>query len=132
MIHDSDKFDARKKHEANGLLQSLLKFKTVLTSFTYLYIFETTAPLSSYLQTSALDMFTAWSLVDSATTKLKEQTRTFHNVHSKALEFVTKCNDKISQMNMDENQTLEIDALETELPVKRQRKKKRMADELVE
>jgi hypothetical protein len=38
----------------------------------------------------------AWSLVDSATTKLKEQTRTFHNVHSKALEVVTKCNDKIS------------------------------------
>jgi hypothetical protein len=34
-------------------------------------------------------------------------------------------------MNMDENQTLEIDALETTLPVKRQRKKKRMADELV-
>jgi hypothetical protein len=76
-------------------------------------------------------MFTAWSLVDSATTKLKEQTRTFHTVHSKALEFVTTCNDKISQMNMDENQTLEIDALETALPVKRQRKKKRMADELV-
>ena len=34
-------------------------------------------------------------------------------------------------MNMDENQTLEIDALETTLPDKRQRKKKRMADELV-
>ena len=76
-------------------------------------------------------MFTAWSLVDSATTKLKEQTRTFHNVHSKTLEFVTTCNDKISQMNMDENQTLEIDALETALPVKRQKKKKRMAGELV-
>ena len=69
-------------------------------------------------------MFTAWSLVDSATTKLKEQTRTFHNVHSKALEFVTKCNDKISQMNMDENQTLEIDALETALPFKRQEEEK--------
>jgi hypothetical protein len=49
-----------------------------------------------YLQTSSLDMFTAWSLVDSATTKLKEQTRTFHTVHSKALEFVTTCNDKIN------------------------------------
>ena len=34
-------------------------------------------------------------------------------------------------MNMYENQTLEIDALETALPVKRQRKKKIMADELV-
>ena len=32
---------------------------------------------------------------------------------------------------MDENQTLEIDALETALLVKQQRKKKRMADELV-
>jgi hypothetical protein len=52
-------------------------------------------------------------------------------IHSKALEFVTTCNDKISQMNMDENQTLEIDVLETALPVKRQRKNKRMADELV-
>ena len=129
MIHDSDKFDAKTAHEANVLLQSLLKFETILTAFTYLYIFDTTALLSSYLQTSGLDMFTAWSLVDSAITKLKEQT--FHNVHSKALEIVTKCNEKISQMNMDENQTLEIDALETTLPVKRQRKKKRMADELV-
>jgi hypothetical protein len=52
---------------------------------------------------------TAWSLVDSATTKLKEQKRTFHNVHNKALKCVTKCNSKISQINMDENQTLEID-----------------------
>ena len=48
-----------------------------------------------------------------------------------ALEFVTKCNDNISQMNMDENQTLEIDALETAFPAKRQRKKKIIADELV-
>jgi hypothetical protein len=76
-------------------------------------------------------MFTAWGLVDSATTKLKEQTITLHNVHSKSLEFVTICNTKISQMNMNENQTLEIDALVTALPVIRQRKKKRMADELV-
>ena len=77
-------------------------------------------------------MFTAWSLVDSATIKMKEQTRTFDNVHSKALEFVNKCNDQISQMNMDANQTLEIDPLETALPVKRQRNKKRMADELTD
>ena len=131
MIHDSDKFDAKTKHEANVLLQSFLKFETILTAFIYLYIFETTALLSSYLQTSGLDMFTAWGLVDSATTKLKEQTITLHNVHSKSLEFVTKCNTKISQMNMNENQTLEIDALVTALPVIRQRKKKRMADELV-
>ena len=45
-------------------------------------------------------------------------------VHSKALKFVTKCNDKISQMKMDENQTLEIDALETALPFKRQEEEK--------
>jgi len=36
-------------------------------------------------QTSDLDMFTAWSLVDSATTKMKEQRKTFDNFHSKAL-----------------------------------------------
>ena len=77
-------------------------------------------------------MFTEWSLVDLARAKLKEQTRTFDNIHSKALAFVNKCNNKISQMNTDENQTLEIDALETALPVKRQRKKKRMADELTD
>ncbi|GBN04308.1 hypothetical protein AVEN_188264-1 [Araneus ventricosus] len=73
-------------------------------------------------------MFTSWSLI--ATTKLKERARTFHNVHSKALEFVTKCNEQISQVNMVENETLEIDIIETALPVKRQRKKKKMADEL--
>ena len=79
-----------------------------------MYKFETRAPLSRYLQTSGLDMPTAYS----ATTKFKEQTRTFHSVHSKALEFVTTCNDKISKINMDENQTVEIDALETALLVK--------------
>ena len=52
MIHDLDKFHTKTKHEANDLLQSLLKFETILTAFTYLYIFETTAALSSYLQTS--------------------------------------------------------------------------------
>ena len=72
-------------------------------------------------------MFTAWSLVDSATTKLKKQARTFENVHSKALGFVDKCNDKIPQMSTNENHTLDIDA-----SVKRQRKKKRMADELTD
>ncbi|XP_077295474.1 zinc finger MYM-type protein 1-like [Arctopsyche grandis] len=91
MIQDSDKFDAKTKHEATYLLQSLQKFETILTAFTYLYIFETTAPLSSYLQTNCLDMFTAWSLVDTATTKLIEQKRTFHNVHSKAFEFKQRC-----------------------------------------
>jgi len=37
MIHDLDKCDAKTKHEANVLLQSLLKFETILTAFTYLY-----------------------------------------------------------------------------------------------
>ena len=45
-------------------------------------------------------------LIDSATTKLREQTRSFDNVHSKTLEFVNNCNDKISPVNMDK--TLEI------------------------
>ncbi|GBN70425.1 hypothetical protein AVEN_227428-1 [Araneus ventricosus] len=130
IIQNLEKFDAKTKHEANALVHNLLKFETILTAFSYLYIFETTAPMSSYLQTSCLDMFTSWNLVDSATTKLKERARTFHNVHSKALEFLTKCNEQISQMNMVENETLEIDIIETALPVKRQRKKKKMADEL--
>ncbi|GBO22676.1 hypothetical protein AVEN_69333-1 [Araneus ventricosus] len=130
IIQNLEKFDAKTKHEANALLHNLLKFESILTAFSYLYIFETTTPMSSYLQTSCLDMFTSWNLIDSATTKLKERARTFHNVHSKALEFLTKCNEQISQMNMIENETLEIDIIETALPVKRQRKKKKMADEL--
>jgi hypothetical protein len=38
MIHDSDTFDAKTKHEANVLLYSLRKFETILTAFTYLYL----------------------------------------------------------------------------------------------
>ncbi|GBO02260.1 hypothetical protein AVEN_42318-1 [Araneus ventricosus] len=53
IIQNLEKFDAKTKHEANALLHNLLKFETILTAFSYLYIFETTAPLSSYLQTSA-------------------------------------------------------------------------------
>ncbi|XP_064100752.1 uncharacterized protein LOC135211369 [Macrobrachium nipponense] len=125
MIQESDKFDAKIKYEAKVFHQ---KFETILTSFTYLYIFETTAPLSKFLQTSGLDMFIAWSLVDTATTKLNEQTRTFDDIHSKAFEFVIKCNEKISQTNLNEHITFQIDALEDALPVKRNKIK--MADEL--
>ena len=57
MIHHSDKFDAKTKYEANVLLQSLLKFEIILTAFTYLYIFESAAPLSIYIQASGLDMY---------------------------------------------------------------------------
>jgi len=39
------------------------------------------------------------------------------------LELINKCNGKISQMNLDETHTLEIDGLKTTLSVKRQRKK---------
>ena len=87
---------------------------------------------SNHLRRSGLDMFIARSLVDSAITKLKEQTRNVYKGHSKALEFVNKRNEKISQTNMDENQTLEIDALETTSSVKRHRKKKRITDELID
>ena len=59
MIHDSDKFNAKTKHEANVLFQSRLKFETILTACTYLYIFETTAPLLNYLQINGSDMLTA-------------------------------------------------------------------------
>jgi len=63
---------------------------------------------------------------------MKERTRTFDNVHSKALEFLNKCNENISQMNVFYNQTLETDALERALPIKRQKKKNIMADELTD
>jgi hypothetical protein len=49
-IHDSDKFDAKTKQKANVLLQSLLKFETILTAFTYLYIFDTTITFTMKIQ----------------------------------------------------------------------------------
>ena len=45
--------------------------ETIFTASNYFYMFETTAPLSSYLQTSGLDMFAAWNLVTSATIKVE-------------------------------------------------------------
>lgn len=131
-IQDSDKFDPKIKQEAQVLLQNLSKFETILTAFTYLYIFETTVPLSNILQTSTLDIFTAWNLIETATTRLKEQSRTFENIHKKTLEFVNTCNDRIFTLNNDENKIFEIDHLETALPQKRRKKKKVMADELIE
>lgn len=67
----------------------------------YLYIFETTALLSRYLQINSLNRFTAWCFVDSAI-KLKEQARTSDKFHCNVLEFIYKFNDKVF-MNMDEN-----------------------------
>ena len=54
------------------------------------------------------------------------------NIHTKALEFRNKYSNKISKMNIDENQRQAIDALETAFPFKMPRKQKRMADKPID
>ena len=77
MIHDSDKFDAKTKHEANVLLQFSKVWNHIDSIYLLVYIWNY-SPVIQLSTDKWLDIFTAWSLVDSATTKLKEQTRTFH------------------------------------------------------
>lgn len=73
-------------------------FETVLTAFTYLSIFEITAPLSCYLQTSGLNMFTAYNMVEAALEELRIRALKFEDVHSRALLFCRQVNGRINTL----------------------------------
>lgn len=49
--------------KASNLLQNLCKFETILTAQLYLRLFQSTSPLSKFLQTSGIDILVAHRMV---------------------------------------------------------------------
>jgi hypothetical protein len=130
IISSSDRFDPKARREASVLLSALLGFETILTAFTYLCIFEVSAPLSSYLQTSGLNLFSACKLVQKAVDDLKAGSRNFNSVHARATKFVRDANLHISMLNNEGKLDQELDLVKMELPVKRIRKAPKRPGEL--
>lgn len=60
--------------KAKGFKDGLLKYETVLTAQIFLRIFEYNTPLSKYLQTRGMEIFTAQRLVEGTEESLRTLT----------------------------------------------------------
>ena len=110
------------KAKANGYLDSLLKFETILTAQVYLQVFSHTTPLSKYLQTVQLDLLTAQRMVDNLLENMHMLRDRFQDCYDAATTFVQWANDQLGEMNADL-------VMEETLPRKRQRLHKCMDGE---
>ncbi len=121
-IENDNHFSADARFKACNLKENLLKFETILTSQIYLRIFEISSPLSKYLQSCGIDFMKCNDLVNHFKKKVMSFSRDFETVKRSAEKFA---NEKNFIMEAEE-----IDAaIETNLPVKRIKKRKKMADE---
>ncbi|XP_065664685.1 uncharacterized protein LOC136086319 [Hydra vulgaris] len=118
-------FNAQIRHTASTLMESLLRFKVILTAHIYLKIFQYIGPLSKYLQTSNLDYLTAYNMVTSTLNSLKKFSRDFSNVKEKSNSFAKRANTLLEEENC------EI-IVEEDIPEVRFRRRKRMPDKITE
>ncbi|XP_065672002.1 uncharacterized protein LOC136089840 [Hydra vulgaris] len=119
----SAKLSVEARYDAQCLLTSLLKYKTVLTGFVYLRIMESTTPLSKRLQTSGLNFIKAFEMVKATISEIQTQSRNFDQVKVAADHFIN-----VSATILDEK---ECDCvIQTDLPMVRKRIRKVMAGEL--
>ena len=102
------------------LMDSFLKFETILTSFVFLRIYKITTPLSLYLQTKGLDMLQAWRMVEAVAYQINEISRDFEEVHEKAKAFCADVNEALEDTDLE---------VASYLPKKRARKTPRRAGE---
>ena len=112
--------------KAKGFIENFLKYETILIAQTFLRIFQHTSPLSKYLQTHGMDILSAQHLVEGTKDSLRTYVRDFEGVKVAADKFVSWANEKLEDMD---NYELVV---QTTLPEKRVRKKKRMPGEILD
>lgn len=88
LISSSEKFNKNTRSDALTLLNSLTKFEIIITANIYLKIFQTTTPLSNYLQTSGLDFMQAHRLVRSSIDTLKKNNPDVLKIYMKLLKLL--------------------------------------------
>ena len=116
LIESSKAFDPKATFEASALRQSWERFETILCAFVFLKIFQYSTPVSKYLQTSGLDVMTAYTMADNLSKTLTVVRDQFSEVHQKAAKFA---ND-VAEQGVD---------VAHELQCIRKRKKKRLSTE---
>lgn len=116
-------FDSKTSSEAISLRDKLCEFQIILTAHLFLNIFSTVGLTSTYLQSSNLDLLSAWEMVEKTIKHIS--TINFEDIFKEAEHFSEQMNNSLEDLKLSENVIVEC-----ELPQPRIRSKKRMADEL--
>lgn len=127
-LEQSEEIKPDIRTKARSYKQSLLKYETLMTAFTYLRIFELTTPLSKYLQTSGLDLLKAHQFVISTLQKIEVIQRDICGVKAAVSKFIEWASVKIDEHCDTEGIETDI-VIEDCIPEKRLRRKNRMDGE---
>ncbi|XP_022816963.1 uncharacterized protein LOC111349884 [Spodoptera litura] len=124
-IYSSTEFEPKVSFQAKALMDSFLKFETILTAFTFKKIFDLSTPVSQYLQTPTLDYLKAWGFIKCLDMDLRRHLDTFDDVFKAASLFASDVQDLMHAENID----LDV---QTTLPLRRISKKPKKHEQLCE
>lgn len=89
----SMEFEPKVSFQAKALMDSFLKFETILTAFAFKKMFDLSIPVSQYLQTPTLDYLKAWGLIKILEINLRKQLDDFDDVFRAASLFSSQVQD---------------------------------------
>jgi len=101
IVQNTEHFNNDARYKATTYLNGLTNFETIITAQLFLKIFQSTTPLSKYLQTSGMCILQAKSMVNKTLKTLKSESRNFENIYEAALKFVSWANKKLEEQNID-------------------------------
>ncbi|KAF0697077.1 zinc finger MYM-type protein 1-like, partial [Aphis craccivora] len=123
-IRENTNIKPEARLKANGFMEGLCKYETILTSQIYLRIFNKTTPLSKYLQGYGVNLVSAHQMVTQTLNDLKKIDRDFLSVKQAADKFLTWANNKLEKV---ENTSIQIqDSLK---PIRPRKKSKQFTYE---
>jgi hypothetical protein len=100
-ITENCKLDGDARLKAKTILDSFLKYETIMIAFIYLRIFEHTSPLSQYLQSQDANLLAAERMIRSTISEINTFSRDFKTVKAKADEFVLGANEHLKECESD-------------------------------
>jgi len=83
------------------LVDSLLKYETILTAHIFQHIFVSTTPVSKYLQVKGMNVVQAFHMIKQTIKTLRLQSRKCNVVIEHAKKFIEWANDKLDELGID-------------------------------
>lgn len=100
-IHLSNTFSQDVCFRAKCLVDSLLKYETILTAHIFQHIFVSTTPVSKYLQVKGMNVVQAFQMIKQTIKTLRLQSRRCNVVIEHAKKFIEWANDKLDELDID-------------------------------
>lgn len=100
-IFVSEKFVPDVRYRAKTLIDSLLKYETILTAHVFLQIFVSTTPVSLYLQTRGMNVMQAFTMVNKTIDDLKCQSRNLDGTIDIVNTYVKEINKKLEERSLE-------------------------------